>query len=346
MTQFQGQPEKTSAFNQRSDTAALNIKEDLSRELTAKTGQPVVLPPTPVQVGVDGQPAGPLPPEGTYARSAIEEQQAVRAQQQALEAHQRATDPASAQPAQGAPTQQSLQEPPEQISQRAEQRITSLVSQLRQKDQDFQQLEQNQSKQATTVEELQAQLTASQEQMNSMMSEHMENLDPEARATIMSDARIRQAVAQSEQRILQTMGPRLEALQVHNDQLEKVGLGQTYSGYDPVEHDVLIDEFRRVNRSCSVEQAFRAVATPEELSVGGVRPMNAPPPTVPPGNGPPTPRYLPDQPGQPDPVTQMRMDSAQAAKWARSLDPEDQKKATAMWHKNLSDRLGLNVPGT
>jgi hypothetical protein len=42
-----------------------------------------------------------------------------------------------------------------------------------------------------------------------------------------------------------------------------------------------------------------------------------------------------------DPVQQIRDDAARAAELARSTDPEDQKRATAMWHKNLADRLGI-----
>lgn len=173
----------------------------------------------------------------------------------------------------------------------------------------------------------------------------MENLDPETRAQVLMDARLRQAVAQSEQRVLQALQPQLRALMTRNEQQEKVGLGHRYTGYNPVDHDHLIDEFRRHNPNCSIEQAFRAVATPEELSVGGARPANPPPPTVPPGNGAATPRYLPQQHAQPDPVEQMRQDAAEAARLARSLDPEDQKKSMALFDKNLRERLGGVLPG-
>lgn len=339
MTKFQGQPEQNqSAFNQRADSAALRLKDTLGRELSAQTGEQVVLPPTPVPVGQDGNPVGQLPPEGSYARDQIEQQQ----QQQALEYQrqqaQQAYDP-NRQPNQVDPQGQPPQQ--EQTSQRAQERITSLVSQLRTKDQEFQQLQQQQSQQSTTVEELQSQLTAQKQLMNNMLEQNLENLDPETRAQVMADARTRQAVAESEHRILQRVGPQLQAIQDRNMQLEKSGLSGTYQGYDPMVHDTLIDEFRRSNPNCSVEQAFRACATPQELSVGSSRPANAPPPAMAPGGGNSAPRYMPQQTNQPDPAQQIRDDAARAAELARSTNPEDQKAATRLWHKNLADRLGM-----
>jgi hypothetical protein len=238
------------------------------------------------------------------------------------------------------------QEPQEQISQRAEQRIASLVEQLRTQGQENQLLQQQQSASATTAEELQAQLIASRQQMDGLLQEHMEHLEPEARQQVLSDARLKQAVAESERRILGHVGPQLQDLQMRNDQLEKVRVSGTYEGYDPVVHDELIDHFRKGNPNCSIEQAFRAVATPEELSVSGAGRANAPPPTVPPGSGAPSPRYLPTQAEQRDPLTEMRADANRAAELAASSDPNDQKLATALWHKNLAQRLGMDVPGT
>jgi hypothetical protein len=337
MTDTQGQ--QPSAFNQRADNAALTIKDQLGRELSAKTGQEVVLPPSPVPVNADGSPVGQLPPEGSYARQQIEaQQQQALLQQQQMQA-QLAYDPSAA-PTQR-PAQQEQSQPQEQISQRAQERISSLVSQLRQKDQEYQQLQQAQTQQATTVEELRAQLAAQQNQLESVLEQHLDNLDPEARAQIMNDARIRQAIAQSERRVMNAVGPQLEALQARNIQLEKAGLSRRYAGYDPTVHDELIDSFRQRNPNCSVEQAFRACATPEELSVGsGSRPANAPPPAMPPSSGSNTPRYLEQQQAaQPSPIEQIRIDAARAAELARSTDPEDQKAAARLWDKNLADRV-------
>lgn len=345
MTQFEGQQptQPSSAFNQRADNAALRLKDQLGQEISARTGEEVVLPPTPVPVNDEGNPVGAPPPEGSYARQAYDQAQQDQALEYQRQAAQKAYDP-SVQPPQD-PSQNPPQ-PPEQPSQRAQERITSLVSQLRTKDQEFQQLQESQGQQSTTVAELQSKLKAQDDMMNQMLQQNMESLDPETRQQVMSDARIGQAVAASEQRILQSVGPQLQALQERNHQLEKGRLSGRYSGYDPGVHDVLIDEFRRANPNCSVEQAFRACATAEELAVGGHRPANPPPPALAPGNGSTAPRYIPTPTEQVDPVQQIRADAAKAAELARSSDPEDQKRATAMWNKNLSDRLGMSSPGS
>lgn len=340
MTQFEGQQpvEPASAFNQRADTAALRLKDQLGREISARTGEQVVLPPTPVPVNDEGNPIGAPPPEGSYARQAYDQAQEAHALEYQRQAAQQVYAP-GVQPAPD-PSQNPPQQP-EQVSQRTQERITSLVSQLRTKDQEFQQLQQQQSQNATTVEELQSQLGAQKQMMDQMLQQNLENLDPETRQQVMSDARIGQAVAASEQRILQRVAPQLEALQERNHQLEKGRLSGRYQGYDPGVHDVLIDEFRRANPNCSVEQAFRACATAEELAVGGHRPANPPPPAIAPGSGSTAPRYIPTPTDQVDPAQQIRDDAARAAELARSTDPEDQKRATAMWHKNLADRLGI-----
>ena len=347
MTQFEGQQPEQSAFNSRADSAALKVKEQLGAELSALTGQQVVLPPSPVAVGADGQPVGQLPPEGSYAREAVEQQQAAAAQNAQLMAHQQARDPGQI-PAQGQPQASPPQQPPEP-TQRAQERIQDLINQLRTKDQELQTQQQQQAGAATTNEELRAQLTASTQQMQSLMQEHMEHMDPETRAQVLNNAQIAQTVAAAENRILGVVNPQIHQLQTRNDQLEKVRVGSVYQGYNPMVHDQLIDEFRKGNPNCSIEQAFRAVATPEELSSGGaVVPRNAPPPTVAPGSGAPAPRYLPThvQNQEMDPLQQMVADRDRASELARSADPNDQKAATALWHKNLTERLGLNVPGT
>lgn len=340
MTDTQGQP--SSEFNTRADNAGLAIKDQLGRELSAMTGQQVVLPPSPVAVGDDGQPVGPLPPAGSYARDQISQQQQQAAQNAEMHAHTQQHNPPRATSTELNQPPPPQQEPQEQISQRAQERIATLIEQLRTQGQENQLLQQQQSASATTAEELQAQLTASRQQMEGLLHEHMEHLEPEMRQQVLSDARLKQAVDESERRILGKVGPKLQDLQLRNDQLEKVRISGTYQGYDPGTHDDLIDHFRKGNPNCSIEQAFRAVATPEELSVSGVGRANAPPPTVPPGSGAPSPKYLPNQAEQAgDPLTEMRADANRAAELAASTDPQDQKAATALWHKNLADRLGL-----
>ena len=189
MTQFEGQPANpaTSAFNQRADTAALRLKDQLGQEISARTGEQVVLPPTPVPVNEEGNPVGAPPPEGSYARQAFDQAQEAQALEYQRQVAQQAYDP-SVQPNQAPPQDPSQQ--PEQVSQRTQERITSLVSQLRTKDQEFQQLQQQQSQSATTVEELQSQLTAQKQMMDQMLQQNLESLDPETRQQVMTDARL------------------------------------------------------------------------------------------------------------------------------------------------------------
>jgi hypothetical protein len=54
---------------------------------------------------------------------------------------------------------------------------------------------------------------------------------------------------------------------------------------------------------------------------------------------------MPNPAGQSgDPVKQMIDDANKAAELARSTNPQDRKMADALFHKNLSDRLGLTAP--
>ena len=71
-----GQPPE-SQFNQRADNAALALKKQLSQE------RGVEIPERKVEVGPDGQPPKPPPPEGSYARQAYDQALAAQAAQQA-----------------------------------------------------------------------------------------------------------------------------------------------------------------------------------------------------------------------------------------------------------------------
>lgn len=341
--QTQGPEQEQSAFNARADNAAIALKGDLSQELTQLTGREVVLPPSPVAVGPDGQPAGPLPPPGSYARTSLEEQKAESAHRAQHVAYQQAqvNQPDPNQQAAGQPPPQ---EPPE-VSQRAQERISSLVNQLREKDVTQSTMLQQQQDLEQRLQARDQQLEARDKQMQTFMQEHMDELDPEVRAQVMSEARTSEAIAQSEARILGQVAPQLEALQVRNQQLEKQHLSDVHSGYDPMVHDQLIDVFRQGNPNCSVEQAFRAIATPDELSTGGGGRVNVVPPTLPPGNGTQQPRYLPASNSEKDPVAQMRDDAARAAQLARSADPEDHKRSQLLFAQNIADRLGGTIPG-
>ncbi len=339
---------KQSVFNSRADDAALALKDQLGREISAQTGQQVVLPPTPVAVGVDGQPVGQLPPEGSYARDQILQQRVADAQQAGYTpsaAHVQATDPSAQTPQAGQPAPPPQQTP--EVSQRAESRIQDFVTKLRSKDEELAGIRQEQSGQATTIQQLQQQLQARDQQFNKLLTEHMDQLDPETKQQVLSNARIAEAVAASEARIIGALQPQLKTIRENDVQREKADLSTMFpERYDPIKHDHLIDAMRTANPQTSVRMAFQAILTPEEMTAGGGSRAIVPPPTVPPGNGPVSPRFMPQQASQVDPIEQMVADAAKAAELARSTDPKDQQAATALWHKNLTERLGMAAPGT
>jgi hypothetical protein len=320
-----------SVFNSRADSAAMALKGQLSQSLG------IDLPSRQVPVGEDGQPVGQPPPEGSYARQIAQQHAHMQAQ-----ARQQVQGDQAQEAVQHAPPQQQTPD----TTPRTQERIETLISKLNDKDRELGELRQQQATHATTHQQLQAQLQERDAQMQNMLKEHMENLDPETRAQIMTDARIKQAMDVSEQRILSILGPQLRTLQGNAAQAEKAKLSDMFPGvYNPQRHDELIDAFRRENPKSSMRMAFQAILTPEEMRSGGGPPRTAAPPAVPPGSGPSTPRYMPNPAGQSgDPVKQMVEDANKAAELARSTNPQDRKMADALFHKNLSDRLGLTAP--
>jgi hypothetical protein len=222
-----------SVFNSRADSAAMALKGQLSQSLG------IDLPSRQVPVGEDGQPVGQPPPEGSYARQIAQQHAHMQAQ-----ARQQVQGDQAQEAVQHAPPQQQTPD----TTPRTQERIETLISKLNDKDRELGELRQQQATHATTHQQLQAQLQERDAQMQNMLKEHMENLDPETRAQIMTDARIKQAMDVSEQRILSILGPQLRTLQGNAAQAEKAKLSDMFPGvYNPQRHDELIDAFRREN---------------------------------------------------------------------------------------------------
>ena len=172
-----------SQFNARSDNAALALKG----QMRDRNGQP--LQPRPVQVGADGQPARPLPPEGSYARQAIERQQA----QAAARANPQSPPSPSAeeQPPQPNGQPQPIEDPQvPDSSPNAQRRFSELTSLLRQKDQELQQAKARSKQMEETATQTQARLEAVEQRFNQMVGQNLEALDPETRMQVLQDARI------------------------------------------------------------------------------------------------------------------------------------------------------------
>jgi len=327
--QEQRQQTPTSAFNERADTAASALKGELSKKLG------IDLPERKVEVGPDGKPPRPLPPEGSYARQAIDEQ---RTQARSQRPPEREPDQESL-PASGEPEEQTSREP-DGVSDRAQHRISELVALLREKDRELQQV---QAASTASQQELLERMEAMQGQYETLVKQNLDNLDPETRVEVLTSAAIQEAVQKSEQKILATLTPHLQRLQQRDAQWELERVAQRYPGFDAAEHVPLIQAFRERNPNCSIEQAFRAVATPEEIAGRQSVPSPAVPPTVAPG-GNHQPRYMPDESQKSDPVREMQEEAAMARDLARSSDPAKRKQAQALFAKNIADRLAGRLP--
>lgn len=135
--------------------------------------------------------------------------------------------------------------------------------------------------------------------------------------------------------------PHIQHLEEGTLRTEIARLAESYPAFDIEVHGQLIEQFRKKNPNCTVEQAFRAVAEPREL-VSSVASAAAVPPVVPPGNAGSRPRYQPEpQAQQSDPEAEL-VEEAQRLKALRaSDDPADQKAGMNLAHEHLKRRLGL-----
>ena len=340
-----------SQFNQRSDRAALALKGEISQRLGKD------LPSKQVEVGPDGQPSKPLPPEGSYMRTAIEQHRAALAAQQA------AGQPTQEQilgdqPPAGTPTQATdgsmappltpPEQPPQQqpappISENANARIQDLAAKLRAKDQELQAAVEQARASSHSATELEGRLKTVEEQHQQMLQTNLENLDPETRAVVMQDARMHEYFDKFRQQLLGEIGPQLQGLQenrIHNDLMQ---LAEKYPAFDVQVHGPSIDMFRGKNPHTSIEQAFKATAEPEELVTRDVAAAVAVPPVVPPGSGGVTPRYMPEPTSNPE--QEMIEEAARARDLMKSVDPNDHKKGLRAFDANIAARLANRLPG-
>lgn len=317
----QGQPE-ASSFNQRSDNAASLLKQAMD------------LPPAQVEVDENGRPPAPPPPEGSYVRQAHDE--AVAAQARIQQAEQAPSQPTE--PIPPSPREQLTND----VSDKAADRIKDLVDKLRDKDQAHQQLQANFQQSAAELAELKqlaGQLRSEREQLRQAQ---LETLDPEERARILGQIELQEAMQAAEQRILSQLQPKLEKIDRHEVAREYETLASKYpGGFDPTVHPTLIDQFREKNPNCSIELAFRAVASNEELGVGSGRNANPVPPSLAPSHsGVPKSVNL-QQVSQPNngPVDEIAEESAAAYKLMRSKDHNDNKAGIRAIDSLISKRL-------
>lgn len=335
---------KESQFNEASDSAALKLKGDLSRQLGKD------LPSKQVLVDSDGRPPKPLPPEGSYMRQQIE------AQRRQLQSQQ--PQPIGDQPLAGTSDQAidgsqapplttpgaTPQEPPSQTSPKAEQRIQELTQKLRAQEQGMQAATEAARQAAESKAELEQRLVAFEQERNQLLQANLENLDPETRMQVLQDARMRETLDGFKKQLLDEIMPHVQGLQQSNIQHEMMELSEQYPAFDIQIHGPLIDMFRGKNQHCSIEQAWKAVAEPGELVTREAASLApAVPPVVPPGAGGVQPRYMP-QP-EPDQEESMIADARAAAELMKSDNPRDHRDGLRKFSENIAERLGPKLPG-
>lgn len=325
-----GEQNPPSNFDARADNAALALRQGLQRQGRQVPDR------APVEVDAHGNPPPPPPPAGSYAAQALAQRQR---QVQLPQPGQRAEDVLDEEVDPQAPSSQPAAE---RLSSRAEQRIQELVTQLREKDQRLQEAVEMGRRATETATQFQQRLQSLEQQHQAMLQRNLEQLDPETRAQVMADARMQQALGEFEQRIMGRIAPQLDTLQQTAAQAQMHALAQKYPGFSYQLHAPLIDQFRARNPHCSIEQAFRAIAEPEELATHRPTRAQAIPPIVPPGNGVQgAPRYAPQaQPRQQNPDDELVEESRRIAALRRDTDPAKQKEGLRQLDQHLRRRLG------
>lgn len=225
----------------------------------------------------------------------------------------------------------------EPASPRAERRIQELIQQLRAKDEQLQNLENNSK---LTLQQQQERYAALENQHRTMLQANLEHLDPETRAAVMQDARIAERIDALEGKLLARIQPQLQNLQTKAQRDEMAALANKYPGFDYQIHAPLIDMFRAKNPACTIDQAFRAVAKEDELVTRSAASAAAVPPVVPPGNGSvANSRYAPAPEPKSDPEAELRDEARRVKDLRMSSDPAQQKEGLRLAHENLKKRL-------
>jgi hypothetical protein len=324
--------DNSNKFNTRADSAALSLRQGLLKKGAEMPES------ASVEVGPDGKPPAPPPPEGSYARMA---QDAAREQAQQIGDQppvgtpEQVLDGSQAPPLTHAPPPD--QSAPESPSPRAQQRIQDLIDQLREKERAIQQLETTTSQN----QELQAKLQNMEQQYQQVVQANLDNLDPDTRMQVLHEARTRELLAGFKSELLNEIGPQLRTLESKAARDEMQALSDVYPAFDLKIHGTLIDTYRGANPNSSIEQAYKAIAVGDELVTREQASATAVPPVLPPGNGSlQNVRYAPQsQPQESDPQQEINELSSRFAKLRGSDDPVERKQGMDMLSELLNKRL-------
>ena len=337
-------------FNSRSDSAAQKLKQQLNAQNRNNPGW-TPLESAPVAVGPDGQPPKPPPPEGSYARQAYEQAQRDQPTQRQIVGDQPpagtpdqqadgsvAPPLTGGQPTPAAPAEQPPQPPP--LSENANARIQNLINELREKDRQIAEL----AAARTERDQMREQVSTLQQERERMMQQHLDELDPETRATIMAEARMRELLEQNNRSLMDQLQPQLATLHQQTKQTEYERLARKYPGFDLQIHPALIEQLRAKVPALTVEMAFKAVAEGDEAVTREQAAQVAVPPVVPAGNGASLPRYMPEP--QPDPDDELRDFQRRTTELIRSNDPAQQRQGMRDMDVLIRERLrGSSYPG-
>lgn len=334
-------------FSARADAAALALKGRLSAQ-NQQLGRPEIKPRS-VPVGPDGNPAPPLPPEGSYARQAIDRQRQLAEQQRAnLQTEQpvQAAPPEAPREPVGAVTHQQQLEHENQLSPNAQRRFSELSQTLREKDRELQQALARSQKLEETHAQTEARLRAIESQYEQMVQQNLDSLDPETRHQVMQQAAIAESAAQIERRVMNTVAPFVNRMQTQAIQAELHAVAQKYPGFDASLHGPLIEIFREQNPNCTIEQAFRAVAEGDDLVPSPARAPAIPPVAVPQSvNIAPRHVQINTPPPQTSPEEEIERDRQRAFNLARSADPLERRMAGPAMDRLIQRKLGNAMPG-
>ena len=141
------------------------------------------------------------------------------------------------------------------------------------------------------------------------------------------------------------ISPVLDGFRQRAAQADLDRVAQKYPGFQSEVHIPLIEMFREKNPNCSVEQAFRAIAEPEELFTEPQGRAPAIPPIAMPSSGNAAPRYVPQvDPNKLTPEQEIEQDRQRAFALARSDKPEDRRQVGRAMDELLRRKLGDRMP--
>lgn len=320
-----------SGFNQRADSAAERLKMGMGLPSTKVS---------PEEAG--GQSA---PPPGSYVAQARLQAQEAEARRRAESVQQPLPEgmvaeapPPPAQPQQAGYGQ--TEEP--QMSQRAQDRIRELAGQRREFERRAAELEAQNSRTSQEMEELRQINHALADQVRQLQELNLNHLPDDERSQVLANIQARQAAHAIRQDVMSELSPLIGEAREYRFNLAMEGLAEKYVGFDADVHPSAIQKALEVNPKLTPEQAFRIVATDEELQISH-RPRNQRVPLVlpPRGTSGATNFAPPATPSQEEERHSQLVEEREA--WrerARSADPADKRAADRMLHQHLMHRLG------